>query len=137
MSLYKKILLLLDCSKVDEVIIDHVLKLSQIHKSSVHLFHVVHAHTLDQERYLIEKTKECFEKAENFFKDNQIEVTNSYKLGEPEDEVLKIVNEGNWDLVCLATHGHKGIKDFLEGSVSDVLKHSTDKPILMIRGKLK
>ncbi len=137
MSLYEKILLLLDCSPVDEVILKHVLELSKIHRSTVFLFHVVHAHTLEQERVMVEKVKKCFKEAEKLFKENKVEVTYSYRVGEPESEVLKIINEGKWDLICLATHGHKGIKDFLKGSVSDVIKHNTDKPILMIRGKLK
>lgn len=137
MSLYKKILLLLDCTDVDEAILEHVLKLSKIHNSAVHLFHVIHAHTLDQERFMVKKTEDCFKNAENKFLESGIKILHSYKIGEPEEEVLKIVNGGGWDLICLATHGHTGIKDFLKGSISDVIKHKTDKPILMIRVKLK
>ena len=51
--MYENILLLLDCSPVDEAIVNHVVALARIHKSTVHLFHVVHAHTLDQERALV------------------------------------------------------------------------------------
>ncbi len=137
MALYKKILLLLDCSKVDEVILEHVLKLSQIHASTVHFFFFFYAHTLEQERFMIKKTEECFKRAESRFLEIGVKVSSSYKIGEPEDEVLKIINGADWDLICLATHGHTGIKDFFKGSISDVIKHKTDKPILMIRGKLK
>ena len=137
MSLYKKVLLLMDCTEVDKVILEHVLKLSKIHRSTVYLFHVIHAHTLDQERFMVKKTEECFKSAESKFLENGVKISHSYKIGEPEDEVLKMVNSGDWDLICLATHGHTGIKDFLKGSISDVIKHKTDKPILMIKERLK
>ena len=46
-----------------------------------------------------------------------------------------MVAESECDLVALATHGHKGIIDIVLGSVSEKLKHESDKPILLLRGK--
>jgi len=66
--LYKKILVLMDCSSVDSVIVEHIKKLAKIHKSQVHFFHVVHVHTLDQQRIAIEETKNCLAKAKSIFK---------------------------------------------------------------------
>ena len=61
--MYENILLLMDCSPVDEPILNHVVELARIHKSRVHLFHVVHAHTLDQRRALLAQTDECLSSA--------------------------------------------------------------------------
>ncbi len=133
--LYSKILLLLDCSPVDEVILDHIKKLAKIHNSHVHLFHVIHAHTLDQEREEIKRTKKCIQEAEKKLKEKGIKVSFSISEGEPEKEVIKKINEYNWDLIAMATHGHRGITDFLTGSISDIVKHNTSIPILLIKAK--
>ncbi|MCD6122392.1 MAG: universal stress protein [Spirochaetales bacterium] len=132
--MYKNILLLLDCSPVDRVIVNHIKELAKYHKSRVHLFHVVHAHTLDQERAMTVEVKECFSEVLSVFEKEKINVDYSIVEGEPAEEVLKKATEPVWDLIALATHGHKIFGDFIYGSVSDVLKHKANKPLLLIHG---
>ncbi len=133
--MYENILLLMDCSPVDEAILDHVVELAKIHKSRVHLFHVVHAHTLDQQRIMVERAEECLSRAQARIEREHIPVTSSFSEGEPSEVVLMKACEFDCDLVALATHGHKGISDALLGSVSQKLKHDCDKPILLLRAK--
>jgi nucleotide-binding universal stress UspA family protein len=132
---YEKILLLMDCSPVDEAILKHVVELAKIHKSKVHLFHVVHAHTLDQQRVLVAKTEECLSRAQAVLKKEHISANFSFSEGEPSELVLEKIVGSDFDLVALATHGHKGISDVVLGSVSRMVKHHSDKPILMLRGQ--
>jgi nucleotide-binding universal stress UspA family protein len=132
---YKKILLLMDCSPVDEAILNHVLELAKIHKSKVHLFHVVHAHTLDQQRVMVAQTEECLSRAQGVLEKEHIPASFSFSEGEPSELVLAKITGSDFDLVALATHGHKGISDVVLGSVSRLLKHDSDKPILMLRGE--
>lgn len=133
--MYEKILLLMDCSPVDEAILNHVAELAKIHKSKVHLFHVVHAHTLDQQRVLVANTEECLSRAQAILKKEHISVSSSFSEGEPSELVLAKIVGSDFDLVALATHGHKGISDVVLGSVSRLLKHHSDKPILLLRGE--
>jgi nucleotide-binding universal stress UspA family protein len=132
---YEKILLLMDCSPVDEAILNHVLELAKIHKSKVHLFHVVHAHTLDQQRVMIAQTEECLSRAQGVLDKEHIPANFSFSEGEPSELVLEKIVGSDFDLVALATHGHKGISDLVLGSVSRMVKHDSDKPILMLRGE--
>jgi nucleotide-binding universal stress UspA family protein len=132
---YENILLLLDCSPVDEAILNHVVELARIHNSRVHLFHVVHAHTLDQQRVLVAETQKCLSRAQAVFEKQHIPATCSFSEGEPSELVLAKVTGSDFDLVALATHGHRGISDVVLGSVSRVLKHDSDKPILLLRGR--
>jgi nucleotide-binding universal stress UspA family protein len=134
--MYENILLLMDCSHVDEAILNHVVELAKIHKSRVHLFHVVHAHTLDQQRCLVAKTKECLSRASAMLEKEHIPTSYSFSEGEPSELVPATVAESDCDLVALATHGHKGISDIVLGSVSRKLKHQSDKPILLLRGEM-
>lgn len=132
--MYKNILLLIDCSSVDQAIVNHIKNLARIHKSRVHLFHVVHAHTLDQERAMVAKRDKYFSKFGKVLKEAGVEVDFSSVEGEPTEAVLEKALEPAWDLVAMATHGHKGLSDFILGSVSDKLKHGLKKPLLLIRG---
>ena len=132
--MYKNILLLLDCSPVDKAIVLQIKELALIPKSRVHLFNVIHAHTLDQERIMTKETEEYFSKISTDLAHENITVDFSSIEGEPAESVLKKAREPEWDLVAMATHGHRGLSDFILGSVSDVLKHKLDKPLLLIHG---
>ena len=59
MCLFSHILVLLDCSSVDDPIIERIIKIAGCGKAQVTLVHVVHSHTLDQDRALKEKSDEC------------------------------------------------------------------------------
>ena len=133
--MYEKILLLMDCSSVDDRIVDHVVELASIHGSSVQLFHVVHAHTLDQQRTMRETSEACLQAAVARFAARSVPASYSTVEGEPAEQVIRKVNECDCDLVALATHGHTGFSDFILGSVSRKLKHHVDKPILLMRGE--
>ncbi len=132
--MYESILVLLDCSPVDDAILRHIRELAKIHSSKVCLFHVVHAHTLDQRRFMLTKAQKCLEDGAEFLRRAGIDVILSMAEGEPVPEVLRKIEESDCDLVAMATHGHKGIADFVLGSVSNAVKHRVKKPILLIRG---
>lgn len=134
MGFYRKILVLLDCSPVDDVIIDHVKGLAKAEEASVVLLHVVHSHTLDQDRALGERARSCGARRAAEFEALSIPVETLLLSGEPEVEIVKHVRHGDYDLLALATHGHKVFSDILYGSVSDHLKHELDIPLLLIKG---
>lgn len=50
--------------------------------------------------------------------------------------ILDVLHHGNFDLVAMTTHGHRGIRRFLLGSVaSKVIRHAR-KPVLIVRPRL-
>ena len=113
MQVYKKILVAMDCSSVDDAIIEHVSALALQNNAQVYLLHVVHSHTLDQDRALRER---------------RIVI----RSGEPDAEILEEIEEKDYDLMAMATHGHTFIGDILFGSVSRTLKHRISIPLLLI-----
>jgi nucleotide-binding universal stress UspA family protein len=135
MQVYKKILVAIDCSPVDEVIIKHVTALALQNNAEVYLLHVVHSHTLDQDRAL----REDAEASLKFHLDTlQAQGIKAYMLissGEPDTEILKEIEGKDYDLVAMATHGHSYIGDILFGSVSRTLKHRINIPLLLIRAE--
>ena len=61
MQLYKKILVTIDCSDVDGPILAHAGALARQNNAEVVLMHVIHAHTLDQDRALRDKALTAME----------------------------------------------------------------------------
>ena len=133
MQVYKKILVAIDCSPVDEAIVEHVSALARQNSAEVYLLHVVHSHTLDQERVLREKCEVTLNAYRETLRAQGIAAFNLIRSGEPDDEILKEIESKDYDLVAMATHGHTFIGDLLFGSVSRKLKHKINIPLLLLK----
>jgi nucleotide-binding universal stress UspA family protein len=132
MQVYKKILVAMDCSSVDDVIIEHVSALALQNKAQVYLLHVVHSHTLDQDRSLRELAQASLKSRYEILQAKGIEAHIVIRSGEPDTEILEEIEGKDYDLVAMATHGHSFIGDVLFGSVSRTLKHRISIPLLLI-----
>jgi nucleotide-binding universal stress UspA family protein len=133
MQVYKKILVPIDCSPVDDAIIKHISLLARQNDAHVYLLHVVHSHTLDQERVLHQETQACLDSYQVLLAKEGIEATILIRSGEPDKEILKEIEGNDYDLVAMATHGHTFIGDVLFGSVSRTLKHKISIPLLLLK----
>ena len=133
MQVYKKILVTMDCSDVDDAIIEHVSALALQNNAQVYLLHVVHSHTLDQDRALRELAEASLKSSCEKLQALGIKSHIVIKTGEPDPEILKEIEAKDYDLVAMATHGHSFIGDFLFGSVSRTLKHKISIPLLLIK----
>lgn len=132
MQVYKKILVTMDCSPVDDAIIEHVSALAVQNQAKVFLLHVVHSHTLDQDRVLHKEAEESLKSHCETLRGKGIDVSILIKSGEPDKEILAEISGTDYDLVAMATHGHTFIGDMLFGSVSRTLKHKISTPLLLI-----
>jgi len=132
MQVYKKILVTMDCSAVDDLIIEQVTALALQNCAEVSLLHVVHSHTLDQDRVLREDAEITLAARRDMLRSQGIEVRIVIRSGEPDDEILKEIEENDYSLVAMATHGHSFIGDILFGSVSRTLKHKISVPLLLV-----
>jgi universal stress protein A len=135
MQVYKNILVTIDCSSVDEKILDHVALLARQNNAKVVLLHVVHSHTLDQERALREKAQTILNRYLKKLQTKGVKAAVLIRSGEPEKEILDEIETNKYDLVAMGTHGHRLLGDILFGSVSDTLKHKISVPLLLIKGE--
>jgi universal stress protein A len=133
MQIYKKILVTIDCSPVDKTIVEHVAALALQNRATVYLLHVVHSHTLDQNRVLRENCEACLSSHQKALRSKGIETHIIIRSGEPELEILDEIDNEDYDLIAMATHGHGLLGDLLFGSVSDKLKHRIQVPLLLIK----
>jgi len=137
--MYENILVPLENSETDETIIRHVLDLAKIFSSKVRLIHVADGFVArNQSRYNLKDSEEietdrsylegCCER----FKKIGVQASFILGKGDPADEILKAMDSEKYDLVAMATHGHRLIGDLLHGSVAENLRHRTAVPVLMI-----
>lgn len=132
--MYEKILVTLDDSPVDEVILSHVEGLAELHDSTVYLMRVAHYHTRGEKLYEVEQAEEYLDKVKERLAARGLKVEIVLGHGEPAQEIKRHAEEIGCDLIAMATHGHGFIGDLVFGSVARDLRHSTDIPLLLIRG---
>ncbi len=133
MKLYRNILVAIDCSPVDAFLVEEVSALALQLGATLHLLHVVHSHTLDQERFLREESTLILDRYRQELEAEGIGVTVVVRSGEPEREILREIEEKSYDLVAMAAHGHTLPERILFGSVSRTLRQNISIPLLLFR----
>ena len=140
--MYKHILMPLDNSSADEVILKHVRALARFCSADLVLVHVSDGYVARfQDELDLEDSEEMKEdrlylenRKKELFQDG-FKVKAYLTGGEPADQILSIAEKENCDLIAMSTHGHRFLKDFILGSVAENIRHRTNIPILMIRAK--
>ena len=136
--MYKTILVTLDSTPTDRAIIEHIKQLAKLMQSRVVLLHVADgwaARTFGPDAVGPEITEDTayLNQVLSEFQSVGIPAEAQLAYGEPSKEIIKWVEQKGCDLVAMSTHGHGPVKDFILGSVADVLRHHINIPILMIR----
>ena len=143
-----KILVPLDGSKASEVVFPHVSELASRLKAEVVLFQVVapsyfvyaipgeavlQPHSPEDLQNMIENSKLYLDKVGAEFRDKGIETTSEVGIGGPAEEIIRIADEIQVDMVAMSTHGHSSISLWAFGSNADKVLHAGDTPVLLVR----
>lgn len=139
--MYRRILVPLEHSSYDRVILEHVKQLAGLCRSSIVLIHVADGWAARNQLTLKLRESEemrvdrdylegvCAQlRAEGF------ETESILAGGDPASEIAGAADREGCDLIAMATHGHKGIQDLLYGTTANVVRHRTMVPVLMVRG---
>jgi len=54
-------------------------------------------------------------------------------FGKPYNAIPNIINEGNFDILVMGTHGHTGFKDIIFGTTVDKLRHKISIPLFIVK----
>lgn len=81
--------------------------------------------TLIDEKLLEEYKELLFEKG--------FKVEIKLGFGKPNAVIPSIINEGNFDILVMGTHGHTGFKDIVFGTTVDKLRHKISIPLLIVK----
>ncbi len=138
--MYKKILIPLDNSPTDKIILTHIRDLARFTKAGLILVHVSDGYVArlqeeldladseeitEDRTYLTKRTKELLQEG--------FQVKSYLLSGDPTSGILRVAEKEQCDLIAMSTHGHRFLKDIFLGSVAENLRHRTHIPVLMIR----
>ena len=137
--MYRKILVALDHTPADQVLLPEVTKLAQLMRAELLLVHVADgwaARNYDQLK-LVESEEM---KADRQYLEDTIaslrastglEIRAQLARGDPPREILKLADSEHCDLIAMTTHGHRLIGDILFGSTIEYVRHRTQIPLLV------
>ena len=138
--MYQKILVPLENTRTDRVVIAHVRALARHCGASVVFIHVADGFAARNLQQLDLRESEEMRRDRQYLDDMCADLTVDglnceavLACGNPADEISAAAVREGADLIAMATHGHRGINDLLRGSVASELRHRTLIPVLMVR----
>ena len=150
--MYEKILIPLDGSNVGEaalpLIEGLIAKFSAESKVEVTLFQVVSQlshwvvagetgarvpYTETELQMLKQEAADYLEKAAEVLRSQGTTVKVQVSLGDPTEEIVKIAEEINVDLIAMSTHGRSGLSRLAFGSITEKVLRLGTKPVLTVR----
>lgn len=139
--MYARILVPLEHTRWDRVILQHVRQLAKLHRSELLLIHVADGFAarnvaqLDlRESEEMRKDRAYLDEQAALLKQDGYPVDAILACGDPATEIAAAADREACDLIAMSTHGHKFLGDLIHGSVASAVRHRTMVPVLMVRG---
>jgi nucleotide-binding universal stress UspA family protein len=144
--MYKKMLVILDGSKLAEVVFSYAQELAARLNLCLELLNVCTTQEIGQlpmRRAYIEHMAEVLQKKADAIRSQsgqsitcEVAAKGTVVVGYPSEEILKYIDENNVDLLMLATHGSSGIKSWNLGSVANQVVHASKIPVWIVPSEL-
>ena len=138
--MYHHILIPLENTPADETILAHVKPLARMTGAKLLLLHVSDgwvARNFDQlklaESEEMKHDRGYLEKRRRELCDEGFSCDAVLALGEPSDEIIKLAETRDVDLIAMSTHGHRFLSDIIHGATADKVRHAVDIPVLLLR----
>lgn len=133
----KNIAIAVDFSFADEVALNSAFELGGM-EAKYTLIHIVETvgaivygkNADDHETTIDEKLLQEYEK---MLSDKGFQVKTILGFGRPNMVIPEIVNQSDFDILVMGTHGHTGLKDLLFGTIVDKLRHKISIPLLIVK----
>jgi nucleotide-binding universal stress UspA family protein len=138
--MYKRILVPLENSRTDEAIIEHLLGLAKYCGAGLVLIHVADGFAARNIKSLELRESEEIKKDRVYLDAVSARLTAAgltveavLASGDPAKEITAAATREHCDLIAMGTHGHKGVKDLIYGSVANEVRHQSMVPVLLVR----
>jgi manganese transport protein len=133
----KNIAVAVDFSSADESALNNAFQLGGA-EAKYTLIHVVetvgamvYGENIDDHETLIDE--KLLEQYKEILSKKGINVTIKLGFGKPNSVIPTIINEGDFDILVMGTHGHTGFKDLLFGTTVNKLRHNIGIPLLIVK----
>ncbi len=138
--MFKKILVALDHSKADDILLPRAKQLAELTHAEILLLHVSTGWAAQWQEDLnlsdseeIKKDREFLDRVGNELRGQGFRVTTRHAAGEPARAILKTARDEHCDLIAMATHGHRLIADLIHGTTITKVRHEADIPIFLVK----
>ena len=138
--MYHRILVPLENTRTDRVILAHVRQLARHCGASLVLIHVADGFAARNMAQLDLRESEEMRRDRAYLDAACEELVGEglpceavLACGNPADEIAAAAAREGADLIAMATHGHRGLNDLIRGSVASEVRHRTHVPVLMVR----
>jgi manganese transport protein len=142
--MYQHILIPLENSATDQVILDHIKPLVTLTGAKLLLLHVADgwvARNFNQlklaESEEMKSDREYLENVAGQLRGDGFSVETMLALGDPPTEIIKVAEGEHCDLIAMGSHGHRLLGDIFHGSTITEVRHKTLIPILLVRVQKK
>jgi nucleotide-binding universal stress UspA family protein len=140
--MYKRILVAVEHSKADRTIIDHVQPLARMCGATIVLIHVADgwaARAYDEltlrDSQEMQEDRAYLDQVREELVSKGFTVEARLAKGDPAAEIIRAAQSERIDLVAMATHGHRFVKDLLLGATVDKVRHELAVPVLMVKAR--
>jgi nucleotide-binding universal stress UspA family protein len=138
--MYKTILVTLEASPTDRVIIDHVKQLARELGSSIVLLHIATGvpaqfHGSGAAGQEIDDDRAYLASVQKEFQEAGIPVSAELGFGMPVKEIVRWAEKTGCELIAMGTHGHGPVADLFLGTTASKVQHSISVPVLLLRAK--
>ena len=140
--MFKKILVALDHSNADSALLPRVKELARLTGAEILLLHVSTGWAAQWQSNLnlsdspeMEEDRQYLKRLEEDLRVQGFRVSSRHAAGKPSDEILKSAREEGCDLIAMTTHGHRLLQDLIYGTTITRVRHESEVPIFLVRGR--
>jgi nucleotide-binding universal stress UspA family protein len=140
--MYKRILVAIENSAADRTILEHVCTLARLTGGALLLVHVADgfaARLFDdlqlRESEEMKNDREYLETLQRDLRARGLTVDIELAKGDPADEIIRVAERAEVDLVAMSTHGHRFLADLLKGTTASKVRHMVRVPVLLLRAQ--
>ncbi|PYR69339.1 MAG: universal stress protein [Acidobacteria bacterium] len=138
--MYQRILVAIEHSPADKAILEHVRQLAAQMGSELHLVHVADGWAARNfDRFQLRESEEMKDDRDYLAKlaadltAHGLKVSTELAMGDPADELIRLAEERQVDLVAMSTHGHRFLNDLVRGTTVNRVRHLVKIPVLLVR----
>lgn len=138
--MYRRILVPLENSRTDDVIVEHATALARHCGASLVFIHVADGFMARNREQLDLRESEEIRRDRDYLDDvvarlaaGGFQAEAVLASGEPATEICAAAEREQCDLIAMGTHGHRLVKDILYGSVANEVRHRSMVPVLLVR----
>src|SRR4026208_1864194 len=140
--MYKRILVAIENSGADRTILAHAGDLALLTGAQLLLVHVADgwaARNFDQlklrESEEMKADRAYLERIASELTADSLTAQGELAMGDPANELIRLAEERNVDLIAMSTHGHGFFNDLLRGTTVSKVRHFVKIPVLLLRAQ--